>query len=287
MIIRLFAYCVALPIILLPRPLHSLAGRLVGAFAYYALPKRRKIVEANLKIAFPKLSDSERADLLSANYHHMGRFALDVLQNPFYRIQWILKRRIRLIGREHIEKATENGKKAVLLGSHIGSWEATGILSLLENHQIVGVYKPMKGLIGKYVQELRSVWSIRLVPKRVAKVELAKALEDGDIPGLICDQGGHTKYDFLGHPAVFPGGPGYFWGEMGATPVVIMAVRAPDGNYDCHCLPMNLPPRDSVPPEERKGVLTREYIRMLEEWILKYPDQYFWVHDIWRTFKND
>ena len=47
-------------------------GASLGALAY-ALRIRRRIVNANLALAFPEKSADERATLAAANYRHAGR----------------------------------------------------------------------------------------------------------------------------------------------------------------------------------------------------------------------
>jgi KDO2-lipid IV(A) lauroyltransferase len=251
------------------------------------LVRRQEVVRVNLKLAFPEKTDSQREKILRGHFEHLGRVALDMLLQPYFRFAWILNLRLQRIGWEHLEAAQKGGQSTLLLCSHMGSWEMCAAVSLLPEVELLSVYKKSQGFGDAFLLALRQGFPQTLLSKRQSKRELLRGARRGALLGLIADQGGLTKYDFFGHPAYFPDGPGHFWGKFGTPPVFCLAIRQPGGVYHCHCLPLELPERDSLPPEERRPVFVRAYIQELERWIRKYPEQYYWVHDVWRSFKDD
>ena len=57
---------------ILPRAVARSAGALIGSLAYAALPRLRQTGLRNLHLAYPELSDLERAAVLKAAYRNLG-----------------------------------------------------------------------------------------------------------------------------------------------------------------------------------------------------------------------
>lgn len=284
---RILAFALAIPVVLLPLRAQVWLGTLVGLLLRVALRRRREVVIANLEIAFPEFDAAGREDLLRRHFRHLGCSVVDMLQQPCFRWRPLMWRKIRPVDWDVLRRAREGGRPVTILASHFGSWEACGSLATEPGFELLGVYKPAKGLLNAMLMEIRLGFPLVLIPKAIAKRELIRGMRRGAGLGLVSDQGGLTEYDFFGRPARFPSGAAWYWAKHDVTPVGVMGVRHEDGTYSCHCFLLDLPPRDQVPEADRKRVFVETYIAALEDWIRRYPEQYYWVHDIWRTYKHD
>lgn len=284
---RILAFALAIPLVLLPRRVHVWLGSLMGLLLRLALRRRRRVVDANLAIAFPELDDEGRRDLARRSFRHLGCVVVDMLQQPCFRWRPLMWRKIKPRDWDVLRAAREGGRPVTILASHFGSWEACAALGTEPDFEILAIYKPAKGILDELLYEFRSGFPVTLVPKSKAQRELLKGMHRGAGLGLVADQGGLDEYPFFGHPARFPSGAAWYWRKHDVQPVMVMGVRREDGTYDCFCSLLDLPPRDDVPEEDRKRVFVEAYIQALEDWIRRYPEQYYWVHDIWRTFKHD
>lgn len=284
---RILAFALAVPVVLLPLRAQVWLGTLVGLLLRVALRRRRGVVEANLSIAFPELDEAGHLDLLRRHFRHLGCTMVDMLQQPCFRWRALMWRKIKPVNWDVLRRAREGGRPVTILASHFGSWEACSAVATEPGFELLAVYKPAKGLLDELIIELRSGFPLTLVPKAEATRKLLRGMKRGCGLGLVSDQGGLDEYDFFGRPARFPTGAAWYWAKHDVTPVGVMGVRKQDGTYDCHCFLLDLPPRDEVPPKERKRVFVETYIAALEDWVRRHPEQYYWVHDIWRTFKDD
>lgn len=283
----LLAHLLGLPVLLAPRFLREAAGSLLGRLVRTLLHRRRRVVAANLEVAFPEKTPVEREAIERAHFEHLGKVLLDMLLQPWFRFPSVLEAELRREGWEHLEQALAGGRSALLLCSHMGSWEICASVSTLGSVRLLSVYKRAKGFGDALLLALRRGFPQILLSKQESKRALIRGARDGSLLGLIADQGGHTRYPFFGRPTFFPDGPGHFWSKRGLTPIFCLAIRQPGGGYRCVCKPLDLPPREEIPPEERAATLVRAYIAELEGWIREYPEQYYWVHDMWRIFKDD
>ena len=284
---RILAVALALPVALLPLRAQVWLGAFVGLLLRIALRRRHRVVEANLQVAFPELDAAGRRDLLRRHFRHLGCLVVDMIQQPLFRWRFLMWRKIHPVDWDILRRAREGGKPVTILASHFGSWEACSAIATEPDFELLAVYKPAKGLFDELLQEIRRGFPVVLIPKAEAARELTRGMRRGAGLGLVSDQGGLTEYEFLGRPARFPSGAARYWAKHGVTPVGVMGVRHEDGTYACHCFSLDLPPRESIPAEDRQRVFLEAYIAVLEDWIRAYPEQYYWVHDVWRIFKDD
>lgn len=288
MLAKLLAHAIAWPLALLPLALQSALGALVGTLLRLALPRRREVVRANLAVAFPERDVAGREELLRAHFRHLGHLVVDTLQQPALAFPPLRRRKIRPVGWEHLERAVARGPSAILLCAHLGSWEAGAAVATLPGVRLLSVYKKARGFAEDFVRELRGAFPQVLVPKHEAKRPLIRGAKEGAVLGLIADQGGHERFPFFGRETFFPDGPGHFVARHGSVPVPCFSIRAPGGYYECHCLPPPEFPAEVLADREAcRRAVTGWYIALLEDWVRRYPAQYYWVHDMWRIFKDD
>lgn len=284
-LLRPLTFLAALPIAILPRALQAFLGRRLGDLLRLAMPKRVRIARANLAIAFPEADEAQIEAWARGSFRHLGEVLIDLWQSPLFRIRPLLESKIRKIGWEVAEAAKAHPEGVVVLSAHFGSWEVSAAITRLLPLPIAAVYKPSKGFGNTLLNELRSVWNVELIPKSEAKQGLEDARERGLGLGLVADQGGHQMYPFFGREKTFPHGSAHYCVERGAFPLVVFAPRDEHGIYQIRAqrLDWELDPTLSV--EENKERFLKTYIELLEETVRRYPDQYYWLHDMWRLFK--
>lgn len=182
------------------------------------------------------------------------------------------------------------GKGAILVGPHVGNWEAGGgIMARLGFGPVYGIVKPPKNApLSRYMQRVREGRGIRLLPRRGGIQYAASVVEGGGLLVLLLDQRAKDK------AVIAP-----FFGKMAlcdrSAAVLIRRLRVPlifGAVYSQNC------PRDRAPyqtlvhartvmhPSEFHGmdpvqILTR-INEELERLIQKRPDQYLWLHDRYR-----
>lgn len=186
-----------------------------------------------------------------------------------------------------------SGRGAVLLGAHLGSFEAMRSGGDEDRIQIniLGHFEN-----ARMINELLS----RLDPDKAATVihigddpvgQMARVhdrIEAGDFVALLGDRTGlnekTVEVTFFGQPAEFPAGP-FLLASLMKCPVYLVfgLYRAPN-RYDLSCEPfadkLHLPRRD-----RQQGLrdVVQRYADRLEHYARQAPDNWFNFYDFWNT----
>ena len=118
---------------------------------------------------------------------------------------------------------------------------------------------------------------------------VANAQKLGGAVAFLTDQAGlnlaSTFVPFFGRPAKTPRGPAVFALRLG-TPVVFgTALRLPTGRY--HLSFEEVAVTESGDVDRDVDELVESYTRILEKWVRRAPEQYFWQHRRWKRQPED
>jgi KDO2-lipid IV(A) lauroyltransferase len=94
-----------------------------------------------------------------------------------------------------------------------------------------------------------------------------------------------TYVPFFGRPAKTPRGPAVFALRFRAPMILIVPVREPSGLYRMNL--ERIPLVDTGDREADIDMMVATWTRMLEGWVRRYPEQYFWQHQRWRRQPPD
>ena len=96
------------------------------AALWYRLDRRhRQITLANLEFAYgTTLSPAARERLAHQVFCHFVRFAGEILELLVAPLA-VIKRKVIIVGEEHMEAALAQGKGAIAIPAHAGNWEYT------------------------------------------------------------------------------------------------------------------------------------------------------------------
>ncbi len=264
----------ALVFSVLPRPLAMALGALLGQLTMLAYPKRARLCRANLRRA------GFDGRLCPRVFRHLGRMAITLLRSYHAGIDRLM-RQVDVHGFEHYRQARERSGRVVLVTAHLGNWE---VLPPVHVHlagrgmRIVVRAVEQPG-VNRFVEEIRSRNNIGIVDKSRGLRAMIKVLRAGEDLGVLIDQ---KVRPGLGVPVPF-------FGELvPAVPVASVLARAtgaliqpvftgvlPDGRSRIDYLPAFAPSGDDAADTARIHGLLEDYIR-------RYPEQWFWVHDRWK-----
>lgn len=254
-------------------------GAIAGGVFFHLVRVRRKVVAVNLELCFPELSPRARHALAKAHYVAMG---IGIFETGS---AWWAPRdrlpRYEIEGREHLEAAVAKGKGVLLLTAHFTTLEICGRIF---SHEFTmgGLYRePDNRVVALQMRRGRIDKLVPAVPMNDIR-GLLRALKNGHTIWYAPDQGKKGKFSailpFFDVPALTNTATSRVAGMSGAAVVPYFGVRKPDGTYLLRILPAleNFPSQDPEADAVRTNLLMEEYIR-------KAPEQYFWVH---RRFKR-
>lgn len=187
---------------LLPLPLNR---RLARALAAIPAGGRRARIEANLALAFPDESADQRKRLAAGNRIEMISTALECGLLWHRSRQWIEDHFLEPDGLAAMTRAMQRGKGVLMVGGHLGHWEATILYGTL-NLPIAYLYKPPGDpKLDALLTANRSRFGGEFIRTGSAGMRRALVrLRSGQAVGLLFDQlprgGDHVQAPFFGQP---------------------------------------------------------------------------------------
>jgi KDO2-lipid IV(A) lauroyltransferase len=185
-------------------------------------------------------------------------------------------------GVNHVLDAVNAGKGVILLSAHFTTLEISGRVLKLNIPPFDAVYRRNRDeFTTEMLRSGRERSAAATIEKRDIK-KMVRSLREGRIvwyaPDQSYDRKGAEVIEFFGVPSMHTTATSTLARLGDATVVPFFPGRSSDGRYHLQILPAfeDFPSGDPVAD-------TRRYVDVLEQQVLKYPEQYFWVH---RKFKN-
>jgi KDO2-lipid IV(A) lauroyltransferase len=272
---------------LIPRRIGLPVGEGLGLLLYFLLKRRRKIALSNLAIAFAdRMGAEERRLIARKSFKSMGRHFFEAC----YLLRYDKKRLasyVRFKGLEYFEQARSRGKGLVCLTGHFGCWE---LLAVSVGYFLSPGYLVTKALdfepAEKLVQTLRGVSGHQCVTKEKSMRRLIRLLAGGGIIAILLDQNIDWKdgvfVPFFNKRACTNKGLALLIRTTRAPVVPVFIVDQGQGRYLIEFQPP-LPWLSFGDKTKEIEENTAQYNQVIEDMARRYPDQYFWVHQRWKT----
>jgi KDO2-lipid IV(A) lauroyltransferase len=258
-------------------------GRRLGDLGWWMLPRRRALAVANLQRALGSERPAAAVERLARqSFHHVGMNVAEVCVLLF-RPRAVMLARMDLVGHDHLEQAAARGKGILLLSAHLGNWELLALSHALTAFPLSIVVRPLdEPLLQRLAERFRRRSGVELIGKRRALHEIVEALRRGRMVGVLLDQNSARSegvfVPFFRVPASTSKGLALLSLRTGA-PVVPVFIRRVDGGR--HRVEVDVP----LPLPADRDVLayTAAFANVIEAAIRRTPEQWFWMHDRWRT----
>lgn len=224
-------------------------------------------------------------------YRHLYTFAQVTMDRAFFLTGQTRALRFTRTGGALLEQQQASGRGAVLLGAHLGSYEAmrAGGRDDTLRIKVVGYFANSK-MINALMTELNPSTSTEVIhlgeDPAGAMANVQEALERGDFVAMMADRTGltdrATEAVFFGEPANFATGP-FLLASILRCPVYMVfgLYRAPN-QYDLHC--ERFADRLDIPRRDRESALrtwVQRYAARIEHHARQAPDNWFNFFDFW------
>jgi predicted LPLAT superfamily acyltransferase len=196
-------------------------------------------------------------------------------------------------GQEKLEGMLASGRGVVLLGAHIGSFDALRVLSRRDGVPVnVLMYTRNASQINRVFKELSPETELRVIHADPGSVrtafEVRACIERGEFVAILADRvepgerGRTIPVDFLGGCAVLPEAPFLLPLTLRCPAVQIVALRQGRGRYVVHAEPLSDgSARAGSRRSEQVAELAALYARRLEDHCLHHHRQWFNFFDFW------
>ena len=190
-------------------------------------------------------------------------------------------------GLEYYTKALEKNRGILMLGAHFSNWELAAIAMSLVLKPAVITYRPLDShTLDNLVLCVRSCTGNVLIDKERAMRKMLRSLEHNEIVATMIDQNMAWQegvfVDFFGRSACTTNGLALLALHTDAPVVPGYILRLENGRYK-----MVIKEEMEVVRTGDKDadilINTQNFTRFIEDTVRKYPDQWFWMHQRWKT----
>ena len=284
-------YALAWPFIkilgILPRALARAFGIGIGWVVYLLHVRLRQVGMRNLALAFPEKSAAQRARILRGEFTSLGRQLAEVCQIPKYTPENV-DQVVVYEGFENYERARARGKGVLFLTAHFGGWELSAFTHSMHGHWMHVVVRPLDNpYLDRLIRNYRTMHGNKIVDKADFVRGLLAAMKAGEVVGILMDtnmtppQG--VFVDFFGIPACTASGLARI--ALRTDAAVVPGFTIWDPVLRKYRLRF-----DPAVKLIRTGHLeadivanTRQFTKIIEDYVRQYPEQWLWVHRRWKT----
>src|SRR5437868_3897380 len=268
---------------LLPLPVLFGIGQLAGTVAWLISRRYRTLALWNIRIAFgDELATKEARRLVRRHFQRLGANLLCSVKITQMPIEKILER-VELTNFEHLEDPFRKKQPVVLLLGHVGLWELSAQLlpHIVPDSRKSTIYQRLKNpFVDQHVRAARARFGLEVFERSEGFGKVIELLRSGGAIGILCDQ--HAGDGGLWTP---------FFGRIASTtPLPALLARRTNAQVRAMAVNTNGFARWRAvvdPPVDGQAnsieLLTARINEIIEQQVRRAPEDWFWVHDRWKT----
>ncbi len=259
-------------------------GEVVGNWLYERVKLRRKLVETNLRLCLPEKSDVERSKIARQVYIEQAQSLFEIMRAPLIGSKADAEKIFEVENLHLVEKCYAEGKGAIVVSAHFGNWELKAMCWAFLAKPCAIVYKPFSNkFLDKKMLEWRTLGGNEFISMNDAPKLGLKRLREGKLLALLSDQAAHSDdyfTTFLGRDAAIFLGAAVFALRTRLPVILSMPRRIGVGRHRLEL--SEIKTDDLTFSADNVKALAERYTRAIEDYIRRYPDQWFWLHNRWK-----
>ncbi|MEM9064866.1 MAG: lysophospholipid acyltransferase family protein [Planctomycetota bacterium] len=245
---------------------------------------------AAIEHGMPGIDRGRAEELALGAYGHLCRLAVEVAYLPRLITPEGLAERVELENVDPVIRALSEKRPLIFTTGHCGNWEVSAYVLGLLGFPLNALYRPLDNKpLDRWLRETRGRRGVTLVDKFGAMRDLPESMSKGEPVAFVCDQNGGDRGLFVP-----------YFGRLASTykSIALLALK-----HDAIIVSGNserLPFTDAGPryrvvindvfgPEDYRShphpafYLTARYRRSMEQLIRRVPEQYLWIHRMWKS----
>jgi lauroyl/myristoyl acyltransferase len=270
----------------LPEPFGRGLFSLAGEAAFRIAPAARRTVKSNLARVLGMAADSPLLHAATREaFRSYARYWYDTFRVRVIPSEELLKRHGSL-GLEHIERALDDGRGAVLALPHLGNWDVAGYWLHSLGHSMTAVVEELRPRsVYRLFHEHRRALGMGVVPLSSARGggrELVRLLRQNELIALVCDRDLNNRgveVTMFGESRRMPAGPALLTLATGSP----LLPSAPYVTEDGWFVVINPPLQAERSGKTRDDValLTQKLAETFERAIAAAPTQWHMFQPAW------
>lgn len=231
-------------------------------------------------------------------HRHFRVFAYTILDRIFWFAEHPDRCPLDIRGLDSLWPHLDTGQGCVLLGAHLGSFEAARVAAFARPNLPIRIImeERISAHLNAVLTRLNPVLQKAIVRlgSPGALLAVKSALDQGGLVGLMGDRVADVKdaycREFFGRPAYFPTAPLRLAAVLAAPVFFFTALYkiSPVGKpyYEVLFVPLMDPPTADVSRAQWMGTLADRYVAILQKYCYEAPDNWFNFYSFWPSAEN-
>jgi Kdo2-lipid IVA lauroyltransferase/acyltransferase len=264
------------------------AGWLLGNLLWQGVPQRRE--ETVQRVALHLAKSPQRAMTIARqSYISNARSFLEIFMGRRLDERFFGER-LTIRDPDLFFSVLDCGRPLVCVTAHMGAWELmSGLLGRFsgERRALVVVRKQRNQALDTMIHRLRARPGVEIVPHRLAAKKVVRCLRENGISAFLvdhnCSRDEALFLPFLGRIAAVNIGPALLTVRGKGLVWPVFLLRTGKGAYELVCSkPLDAATLEGS-PRDRSEEMARFYTRAVGEQVRRHPEQWFWMHNRWKT----
>jgi len=244
--------------------------------------RSNKIIISNLTKAFPKLSLQEKKILSEKMWFNYGRILAEYMYIKYFREKEKFSNLITIENQNILEKIKKESKPVIFISGHFNNFELMAMQIDKAGIDLTTIYRPLNNIfLNPLMERIRKKYICKKqIKKGIAGTkELLQNFKNGSSIALMIDQRvtEGVMCDFFEQKARTTTIPAQFVKKFNAKIVPVYIQR-----FDNNKFKLEFNNIIEFKSDETLDAITLKLNKILEEMILKNPDQWIWTHNRWK-----
>lgn len=283
LVVFLLAYPVLRLISILPKPLFYGFSDIAFVLVFYLARYRRKVVQENLRLALPELSEEERRQVEKKFYRHLCDLLLEMVKTMDLTKKEVAERyRIKNI---ELLKELEKERSVLLLCTHYANWEWNTSINNVVTSKGFAIYQKIGNkYFDRLIRKIRAKWNTEPIEQKNTVKRMYENERNGvrGVYGIVNDQSpmmSKAQYwsPFMGITVPIFVGAESLAKKLDLATVFLKVTKVKRGYYQAEFIPIN--DKGSTAGEHE---ITEKFLRLSEQQIRERPEYYLWTHRRWK-----
>ncbi|NNK11985.1 MAG: lysophospholipid acyltransferase family protein [Flavobacteriaceae bacterium] len=283
LLVFLLAYPILRLISILPKPLFYGFSDIAFVLIFYLFRYRRKVVQNNLKLALPDLSEEERKRIEKKFYSHLCDLFLEMVKTMDLSKADVAKRyNIKNI---ELVQSLEKERSVLVLCTHYANWEWNTSINNVVSSKGFAIYQKVGNkYFDQLIRKIRAKWNTEPIEQKNTVKRMYENEREGirGVYGIVSDQSpmmSKAQYwsPFMGITVPIFVGAESLAKKLDLATVFLKVSKIKRGYYQAEFIPIN-----DQGSTAGKHEITEKFLRLAEQQIREQPEYYLWTHRRWK-----
>ena len=244
--------------------------------------RSNKISNTNIALAMPSADENARKKIIENMWVNYGKILSEYMFIKNFRTDTKYSEKINILNKDVLDKIKSKNKPVIFVSGHFNNFELMAMSFEKSSINLAAVYRPLNNIfLNPIMEKIRKKYICKNQIKKgkSGNRELLKFFKNNVSIALMIDQrvSQGIESNFFNKKALTTTIPAQFVKKFNAEIVPVYIERIENDNF-------NIKFFDPIRFKEDQNTnqITEKLNKILEEMILKNPDQWIWTHNRWK-----